>query len=245
MQVFIGGPENDTFDLFSQLSQNNNYFLEWEIYGLDGDDFLRGGSRDDRIEGGNGNDTLDGEAGNDTLLGGAGDDSFDLDSGNDYAYGGTGRDTIGGGPGNDTIFGGDDDDRLFGDYSWATGDDFLDGEDGNDYLSGQNGNDTLYGGNGNDTLIGGNGNDLLIGQDGSDRFVFNNINEGIDTIVDFDWREGDLVEISASGFGATSTAQFNFDFNTGSLSFNGQQFATLLNINNSYDFIPNLDIVLT
>jgi hypothetical protein len=62
----------------------------------------------------------------------------------------------------------------------------LNGTSGDDYLQGQQGNDTLNGGAGNDSLAGGEGKDWLSGGTGSDRFVYNNLQEGGDTIVDFE-----------------------------------------------------------
>ncbi len=64
-----------------------------EIAGLEGDDWLFGGSGNDRLEGGRGNDFLDGGAGDDVLIGG---------EGNDTLVGGGGSDRLEGGPGNDT-----------------------------------------------------------------------------------------------------------------------------------------------
>lgn len=227
-----GTPGNDKFDLFSKIS-TGQYYQAWNIFGLEGDDFLRGGSKNDLIVGNEGNDFLDGEAGNDTLLGGSGDDNFDSDAGNDLAFGGAGNDGIGGGPGNDSLYGGSGNDTLTGDYSWATGDDLLFGGSGNDILSGQKGNDRL---------VGESGNDILTGGSGADTFVFNSVYEGVDRIKDFEWTQGDKIEISQVGFGATSVNQFKFNPNTGALSFNNQQFAILENINSSSDFIPSLDL---
>jgi Ca2+-binding RTX toxin-like protein len=117
----------------------------------------------------------------------------------------------------------------------------LDGEGGNDKLFGRSGNDTLIGGEGNDRLNGGPGDDSLTGGSGADTFVFKTLLEAVDTIADFNFSEGDKIEISESGFGATSLGQFSYDAGTGSLSFNGTQFATLgVNIN----FVTTRDIVL-
>jgi Ca2+-binding RTX toxin-like protein len=61
---------------------------------------------------------------------------------------------------------------LFG-FSWS---DTLQGTDANEYISG---------GAGNDILIGGKGNDILVGGFGNDTFLFNNINQAGDTVLDF------------------------------------------------------------
>ncbi len=55
------------------------------LYGLAGNDVLKGGSANDILRGGDGNDTLNGGAGNDYLNGGAGQNTF---------IGGTGSDTV-------------------------------------------------------------------------------------------------------------------------------------------------------
>jgi Ca2+-binding RTX toxin-like protein len=69
----------------------------------------------------------------------------------------------------------------------------------NDRLNGRGGNDSLDGGSGNDTLNGGPGNDTLSGGSGNDRFDFNNPQEGVDTISDFN-RGNNLIGISVEGF---------------------------------------------
>ncbi|MFL9460920.1 MULTISPECIES: LamG-like jellyroll fold domain-containing protein [Scytonema] len=108
-------------------------------------------------------------------------------------------------------------------------------------LTGNGNNGTLFNGQGNnfiaktsggnDTLEGGAGNDTLTGNAGADTFVFNSLSEGIDTITDFDGTEGDLIEVSRDGFGIIGAKVNNFTYNstTGTLSFNGTQFATLKN----------------
>jgi Ca2+-binding RTX toxin-like protein len=85
----------------------------------------------------------------------------------------------------------------------------------------------LSGGLGNDTLIGGVGNDLLTGGGGADRFVFNSRNEGIDIITDFNFGQGDRIQVSQGGFGASSLNQFSYDSITGGLFFQNNQFATV------------------
>ncbi|MDH5722393.1 MAG: tandem-95 repeat protein [Alphaproteobacteria bacterium] len=104
---------------------------------------------------------------------------------------------------NDKMFLGAGDDTAAG----KNGDDYIFGEDGNDFLLGGRGNDTLYGGNGDDVLFGGDhddvlyggaGRDLLLGERGADTFVFeaDSAFTDIDTIVDFDISEGDMLDIS-------------------------------------------------
>ncbi len=72
------------------------------LEGMDGADYLTGGSRDDRLEGGAGNDILAGGAGNDWLFGGDGDDQLLGDDGDDVLDLGPGNDKAEGGNGNDT-----------------------------------------------------------------------------------------------------------------------------------------------
>lgn len=101
---------------------------------------------------------------------------------------------------NDNLRGTADDDLILG----LRGRDRLSGRGGNDTLDGGPGNDTLNGGPGDDILIGGLGNDVLTGGAGNDRFDFNNPEEGINTIRDFD-RGDNLIGISAEGFGSGLT----------------------------------------
>ncbi|MBD2727166.1 hypothetical protein H6G96_12700 [Nostoc sp. FACHB-892] len=135
------------------------------------------------------------------------------------------------------LVGDDGNDHLlgYGDY------DILVGRTGNDTLVGGAGDDFLNGGSGNDTLVGGAGNNTLTGDADADTFVFNFKFEGIDIIKDFSYSQNDKIQISTIGFGATSTNEFSYDSNTGGLSFQGTQFATL---ENKPSFIPNLDIEL-
>ncbi|WP_416674286.1 type I secretion C-terminal target domain-containing protein [Egbenema bharatensis] len=100
---------------------------------------------------------------------------------NDVILGRGGNDRINGRGGNDHIDGGAGDDRI-------------NGGKGNDLLRGGAGNDTLIGGAGDDVLIGGMGNDVLIGGAGKDRFVFNSLNEGTNTIRDFQVAD-DLIDL--------------------------------------------------
>ncbi|MFN6155290.1 MAG: calcium-binding protein [Dolichospermum sp.] len=114
----------------------------------------------------------------------------------------------------DDVIGTDSNDIIFGDSQ-------------NNLLSGGLGNDTLNGGLGNDLLTGGGGNDLLTGGGGADRFVFNSGREGIDIITDFNFGQGDKIQVSKVGFGAFSLNQFSYDSITGGLFFQNNQFATV------------------
>jgi Ca2+-binding RTX toxin-like protein len=53
-------------------------------------------------------------------------------------------------------------------------------------LRGNANRDVVRGGGGDDALAGGNGNDRLRGAEGADTFVFDDMSEGSDTILDFE-----------------------------------------------------------
>ena len=160
------------------------------IDGTPNNDTLVGTPESDRINGFAGHDTIAGNLGDDTIFGGDGDDVLrgDLNKrspqvsigGDDIIFGGAGNDRIGGKGGNDQLF----------------------GEAGDDQIWGDDGDDILRGGLGNDTLTG----DDFSGGSGSDTFILA-INEGTDTIVDFQ-DDADLIGL-ANGltFGQLSITQ--------------------------------------
>lgn len=123
---------------------------------------------------------------------------------NNIINGGDGADTLDSGGGNDELFGGAGNDVLIGfrPIPDPLTDTFFPSPriQSDDLLVGGVGDDRLFGWNGNDTLNGGAGNDILRGGDGADTFTFNN-SEGIDTITDFNWTQGDKIQVSAIGFG--------------------------------------------
>ena len=116
------------------------------------------------------------------------------------------------------------------------------GDRQNNLLFGNGGNDIISGGNGNDILTGGNGNDTLTGGLGADKFIFTNVLEGVDIIKDFKAAEGDKIQISQAGFGATSISDFSYDPLNGSLFFQDSRFAIIEN--KPIGFQTNLDIQL-
>jgi len=116
------------------------------------------------------------------------------------------------------------------------------GDRQNNLLFGNGGNDTLSGKSGNDTLSGGSGNDTLTGGVGADKFIFTNVLEGVDIIKDFKTVEGDKIQVSQAGFGATSFSDFSYDPLNGSLFFQDSRFAILEN--KPTGFQTNLDIQL-
>ena len=81
-----------------------------KIRGHDGDDLIKGGDGNDRLYGGEGDDDLEGGNGNDILKGGEGDDDLEGGDGNDILQGGEGADVLEGGLGNDVLLGGEDED---------------------------------------------------------------------------------------------------------------------------------------
>ena len=229
------------------------------LFGTFDNDIINGLLGNDSINGGNGNDTLDGGAGADTMDGGDGNDTYFVDNVGDIvkevfddSLGGT-ADTVlasvsyslapgtlgnqGYGIENLTLTGS-------GNIN-ATGNsknNILTGNSGNNVLNGGAGNDSINGGDGVDTLIGGAGNDTLTGGAGADKFRFNSLSEKVDTIQDFFWPQGDKIEVSASGFGATSLNQISYNAWIGSLSFLGTHFATIANL--PAGFVVSLDVVL-
>lgn len=244
-----GGPKNDT------------------LYGDEGDDTLNGRRGDDYLYGGSENDVLIGESGRDVLYGGSDRDYLDGGSGSDSMYGGTGGDVYIVDSSTDLVKEYFDEgiDFVKSSVSFSLGDNiehlFLEnngssingygnnldnlmyGNTAANYLSSYDGNDTLAGWGGNDILVGGEGSDWLLGGEGADIFVFYSPLEGIDTIADFQWQQEDKIQVSAAGFGIGSGdySKFSFDSNTGSLFFDGIQFASL---QLGSEFIPDLDIVI-
>lgn len=184
------------------------------LNGGDGNDELFGGTGNDQLYGGAGRDLLYGGTGNDELFGGAGNDDLYGGAGKDVLYGGAGRDVLYGGTGNDELYGGAGNDSLFG----GAGKDEIHGGDGNDRLNGGDGNDALYGGKGADRLVGGKGADLLSGGSGKDVFVFNAVSDstvkasGRDTILDFNGKAGDRIDLSGIDADTERGGQQSFSF---------------------------------
>ncbi|WP_375327632.1 ELWxxDGT repeat protein [Microcystis sp. BLCC-F210] len=67
-------------------------------------------------------------------------------------------------------------------------------------------NNQITGNSGNNSLIGGAGIDTLTGGAGADNFVFNSPSEGFDWMMDFSTSQGDVINVSATGFGGGLTA---------------------------------------
>ena len=96
---------------------------------------------------------------------------------------------------------------------WAltsdTGNNQLYGLGDDDVLSGGAGSDKLYGGGGDDTLDGGSGGDLYIGGGGADIFKYTAATDSgsttaaADRIGDFNSAQGDKIQFTSDGFGAS------------------------------------------
>ena len=238
---------------------NNNV-----ITGNSANNILDGGLSNDTLKGGAGNDTLNGGAGSDTAdysqlgqsitlsptgivtkAGGLGNDQLiqietiiaDANAVNntiDVSTAGniasinvnlqTQQLTVNGVPGVGTFT--------------VTNFDNVKGTNQNDTIIGDAQNNQLFGNGGNDTLTGGLGADTLTGGLGADTFVFNSKLEGIDIIKDFQWTEGDQIQV---GF-ATSLNQFSYNALSGNLSFLGNTFAVIEN--KPAGFAVALDVVL-
>ncbi len=183
------------------------------LYGMDGNDELRGGTGADYLVGGNGNDTIRGLGGGDTISGGAGRDlaRFDdasaslminLEIATDQQTGGAGIlriSTV------DDLIGGDFHDTLAGNSSAND----LRGGLGDDRLFGRDGHDRLWGGEGADTLDGGAGNDSLYGEGGVDTASYETATSGVAVdlglvVAQFTWGSGwDLLSSIANLTGST------------------------------------------
>lgn len=182
---------------------------------------------DQNLSGGDGNDFIDGKAGSDLIFGDAGNDRLSVSttavSDVDALDGGLGTDTatfaelsqavrvdlvadeglaqIPVSPGTyqtiaslrriENVEGTSFDDEIAG-AGDANG---LEGLGGNDLLDGRSGNDVLIGGDGNDILIGGAGDDTLTGSAGSDTYRYFN-GDGYDRVIDAAGFAGDALDLS-------------------------------------------------
>lgn len=140
----------------------------------------------------------------DTIYGGAGRDTIYAAGGDDVVHGGDDGDFIYGESGNDKLYGDAGDDYIHG----GSGNDYIEGGDGADFIQGGPGDDEIYGGNGADKISGGTGSDKLWGGEGADTFLIghsdlfredvNGVNPkppAIDTIMDFNFSEGDRIDV--------------------------------------------------
>ena len=175
----------------------------------------------DRFVGGDGNDIINVGLGvGDRAIGGTGNDLLVAD----YSKGDTGRgisfitNNFGNSQGVSgrasrraaTGFSSLDDMRFEGIDRFSvigtSKDDTIEGWTGNDAVVGGAGNDRINAGDGNDSILGGAGADTLTGEGGADRFIYNAAAEGGDTITDFTASQGDVIAVSAAGFGGGLSA---------------------------------------
>ena len=108
-------------------------------------------------------------------------------------------------------------------------------------LIGGKGKDTFYGGDCEDTLQGGKGNDNLWGEDGADTFIFR-AGDGTDTIMDYDFAEGDMLQIlDKNGVAEKSFNKAKFDGDSLKLTVQGGGKITFENVTASSQFNINGD----
>jgi Ca2+-binding RTX toxin-like protein len=184
------------------------------LYGDDGDDILIGGAGADRLYGGNGDDTFVISGSNDVsdkFYGGDGTDKilvagsaavtlagFNAAASSIEVWEGNGNAVLGTSKANVFDFSALESvtDLLYVDG--GKGNDTIIGTKFNDDLRGGAGNDLLHGGDGDDVLIGGTGVDKLYGGAGADTFVFaESGSKNRDTIFDYNFAEGDVIDLSA------------------------------------------------
>ena len=233
------------------------------IIGNKGDDLKIGGAGNDRLiwNDGDGSDIMEGGSGYDVVeVNGAvkAGDNFELRANGHRAeferlnlgnftldINDVEKMEVNGGGGDDTLtvkdISGTDIQKVA--FDGGKGNDVLDASQANVKViaDGGNGNDTLLGGAANDTLIGGNGDNIFTGGAGADTFVLGF--DGIDVINDFNAAEGDIVEISLSAFGASSSNQFAYNSSNGSLSYDGVQFATIDVESSPFDSSQNINYI--
>ncbi|HYX14699.1 MAG TPA: hypothetical protein VE944_10085 [Nostoc sp.] len=107
------------------------------------------------------------------------------------------------------------------------------GTNESDIIAGNDQNNQLFGNDGDDSIIGGQGNDVLTGGIDADNFTFNSANEGVDIIKDYNFVEGDVIQVSKVGFGSTNSSDFSYNPSTGNLSFLETQLAFVENLSSN------------
>ena len=94
----------------------------------------------------------------------------------------------------------------------GSGNDIIKGNSADNYLFGFDGDDHLDGGAGNDQLEGGRGADTLTGGKGADTFIFASPLDGkADTILDFNFNEGDVLQLDHNIFTALQSGTLAAD----------------------------------
>jgi Ca2+-binding RTX toxin-like protein len=197
--LFVGGtPGDDQINVTQQgasgvysVSLNGQFKGNFSptrrivIYAIGGNDTIRVPNSYLPVEmyGSTGNDNFDGGVGKVTMYGGADDDTYNIDSLNDVTieYPNQGNH-----------------DTIIASFDYTLGANFEDltskensaalngtGNEGSNIITGNSANNILNGGDGNDRLIGGRGADILTGGSGSDTFVYTDITDAGDMIMDF------------------------------------------------------------
>ncbi|BAQ63251.1 Calx-beta domain-containing protein [Geminocystis sp. NIES-3709] len=180
--------------------------LHNNITGNNLNNILNGGDGNDTLVGDSGNDRLNGSTGIDRMLGGLDNDAYSVDhiqdevieffnQGTDIVFS-TITYTL---PNNIENLNLSDTVNIDINGTGNSLSNRLTGNNQNNQLHDGEGNDTLNGRDGNDTLTGGEGNDSLIGGNGDDSFRFTTVNEGIDTITDFNVSD-DTILVRRNGF---------------------------------------------
>jgi Ca2+-binding RTX toxin-like protein len=124
--------------------------------------------------------------------------------------------------------------------------DTMTGDTGDEIFDGRGNDDVLNGGGGADILIGNTGDDTLTGGAGADTFVFRP-GDGFDEITDFNFGDGDRIDVTAFGFataadfsidGATSPGNLIIDFNgLGEVTLTGPDLTGLVNDDDAFIFV--------
>jgi Ca2+-binding RTX toxin-like protein len=112
------------------------------------------------------------------------------------------------------------------------------------HVTGTLNNDVIIGNAQSNSLTGGGGNDFLTGGSGADKFIFTSVNDGVDTITDFAWKEGDKIVVNFGSSLNQFKAYYNQLSRSSDLVFLDTKLATLTNLNSASDFIPSLDIII-
>ena len=210
-----------------------------ELTGGNGNDLLKGRGGADTLKGLGGNDRLEGEGGADTIDGGGGLDivsyeGFDAD----IVLSLDGSLTASNQAAADTLI------SIEGIRGSGTGNDQLTGDNAANVLEGDGGNDILRGRGGTDRIVGGEGSDTLTGGGGLDTFAYKDLDEGGDSITDFDGASDSLAfdladvgpglaqngtdtgslnairfQASSSASAASTTIRFIYDTDDGRLFF--------------------------
>jgi Ca2+-binding RTX toxin-like protein len=181
------------------------------------------------VYGGDGNDTLSALGTGDSLIGGAGDDVYYLNfypganivesvnEGIDWVYAGYSGYRLGDNLENLKLTGSSTSFPFVG-YGNELNNHIVLGST-RSYVDAGDGNDIIDGSSGISTLIGGAGNDTLTGGSSSDKFAFSFPSEGVDRIADFNYLEGDKIQIYINGFGIGENQYDRFTFSNDVLYF--------------------------